>query len=67
MPYYKTVDFKVCKDCGIEKPAAEFNKQPGNRDGLIRRCKDCERIFRERYKGRYSRVATKSDLVETVL
>jgi hypothetical protein len=65
MPYYVTVESKVCKDCGIEKPANEFNRQPGNRDGLIRRCKSCERIFRERYKGRYGRVGKNTALVES--
>lgn len=67
MPYYTTAATKQCKDCGVVKPAAEFNRQPGNRDGLIRRCKQCERIFRERYKGKYGRTAKQPNLVDSAL
>ena len=34
----------MCHACGTEKPASEFGREPRNRDGLQRRCTDCERI-----------------------
>lgn len=38
----KTVpDSKVCYRCYHEKPATEFRKNPGKKDGLNNSCKDC--------------------------
>ena len=32
---------KKCKKCNIEKEAFDFYKQPGVKDGLSARCKEC--------------------------
>lgn len=34
---------KKCSDCGKPKPAKEYTKSPKYKDGLLKRCKDCEK------------------------
>lgn len=34
---------KVCRHCGLEKPASEFRRNPRCRDGLSSWCAECHR------------------------
>jgi Autographiviridae endonuclease VII len=42
---------KFCSTCEETKPVAEFNKQPGVKDGLRRECRECES---KRFKAFYA-------------
>lgn len=35
------VIWKVCSECGTEKPASKYYKHPRQPDGLMPRCKAC--------------------------
>jgi 5-methylcytosine-specific restriction endonuclease McrA len=41
---YSPVTHKVCRDCGVEKPASEFGRQTAARDGLTSYCNACNRL-----------------------
>jgi hypothetical protein len=41
---------KLCSDCKLEKPLAEFNKDNGNSDGLRSRCRDCGKVYWAHYR-----------------
>ncbi len=38
-----TLVTKACRDCGEEKPASEFHRDPRNKDGLHSYCKGCNK------------------------
>ena len=33
---------KICTKCNVEKEKTQFNKDAKNKDGLRRRCKECD-------------------------
>ena len=41
----ETPTTKVCKRCGRELPADQFNKHARSRDGLQPYCKDCQKVM----------------------
>jgi hypothetical protein len=41
---------KICKRCGVSRPKAEFSRSKGERDGLQRWCKPCNRVERVRFR-----------------
>jgi hypothetical protein len=48
--YIPKEGFKVCSKCKIEKPINKFVKNDGLKDGLSRRCKDCDKEHRDAHK-----------------
>ena len=40
-----TVDFKLCRPCGLVQPAANFNKRAASNDGLSSKCKSCAAAY----------------------
>lgn len=40
---------KTCNKCGEEKELSEFGKLSSSKDGLMRRCKECDKIYRKEY------------------
>lgn len=38
------METKLCKDCQLDVPVADFPKQPKNRDGLNSYCRKCQNI-----------------------
>lgn len=44
-----TVVTKRCTKCGVEKPLGEFYKQPRNKDGYQKYCKDCSKNQQKDY------------------
>ncbi len=43
----KICNGKLCN--GLEKPLSEFNKHPGNKDGLQYQCKECKALYDKQY------------------
>ena len=41
---------KTCSNCKIEKPFEQFGKDKYKKDGLLSRCKECVKIYREENK-----------------
>jgi hypothetical protein len=44
---------KICKKCLKSKDESEFGVDKSKKDGLSIYCKDCLKITREKYKGKY--------------
>ena len=49
---------KPCKDCGIEKPLAEFKKHSENKDGRSGNCRGCIAIKQREYRTQTGNNAT---------
>ena len=43
---------KMCKLCGLQKPATEFNKNKNNKDGLYTYCKACTSVKAKFYRNK---------------
>ena len=43
------IENKVCRECGITKPASEYYKHYTNRDGCATYCKACTSLIGRRY------------------
>lgn len=52
---------KVCRDCGIQKDAADFYASRAYSDGLFHRCKECQKAL-----GRDQKAAYKVEVLEKV-
>jgi hypothetical protein len=44
-----SVSSKICRTCGIQKPAEYFTKDKNNPDGLCTQCKECRSINTKKY------------------
>ena len=47
------METKICKNCGQEKPIADFQKHKGYKDGYANCCKECRNLY---YKSHYRAV-----------
>ena len=47
------METKICKNCGQEKPVADFQKHKGYKDGYANCCKECRNLY---YKSHYRAV-----------
>jgi hypothetical protein len=51
----KLISMKQCIDCKQPKPKTEFNKKSSRKDGLNRRCRDCDRKHQRNYYKEFDR------------
>jgi len=58
--YAPGTQVKLCRRCGINKPASEFYKSKANADGLDGRCKACDAIQCAERRRRKTRVLARS-------
>lgn len=51
---------KLCRRCGVTKPAKDFYKSKANADGLDGRCKGCDALQCSERRRRKTRVAVRT-------